>query len=163
MGATRGGTARTGASGRELVRARRLADHDRMGIPTVTALYGSLNAMFNIALAGMVVRHRGKSGVSLGEGSPEQKGVKELALAIRIHANNAEFVPLAIVMMLLAELCGGSPFVLHIAGGVLLLSRVLHVIGMPRPAPNVFRVAGVAGTWGLICALAAWTLVLRTR
>ena len=119
--------------------------------------------MFNIALAGMVVRHRGKAGVSIGEVSPDRKGAKDLAVAIRIHANNAEFVPLCILMMLLAELCGGSPFVLHLAGGILLVSRVLHVIGMPRPAPNVFRAAGVTGTWVLICALAAWTLVLRTR
>lgn len=132
-----------------------------MGIPTVTALYGSLNAMFNIALAGMVVRHRGRSGVSIGEGDPDKKGAKELALAIRIHANNAEFVPLAILMMLLAELCGGSAFILHIAGGILLVSRVSHMIGMPRKAPNVFRSTGVTGTWLLIIGLAAWTLVLR--
>lgn len=132
-----------------------------MGIPTVTALYGSLNAIFNIALATMVVRQRGKTGVSIGEGSPDIAGAKDLALAIRIHANNAEFVPLCILMMLLAELCGGSPFVLHLAGGILLVSRVSHVIGMPRKAPNVFRSVGVTGTWLLICALAAWTLVLR--
>ena len=137
-----------------------------MGIPTVTALYGSLNALFNIALATMVVRHRGKSGVSIGEGAIDKRdkqSVKDLALAIRIHANNAEFVPLAIITMLLAELCGGSSYLLHIAGGVLLISRVLHAIGMPRPAPNFFRAAGVGGTWILICALAAWTLLLRTR
>lgn len=127
-----------------------------MGIPTVTALYGSLNAMLNIALAGLVVRHRGKSGVSIGEGSS-----KELALAIRIHANNAEFMPLAVLMMLLAELCGGSAFILHIAGGILLLSRISHVAGMPRPAPNALRAAGVTGTWVLIIGLAAWTLWLR--
>lgn len=129
-----------------------------MGIPTVTALYGSLNAMLNIALGAMVVRHRGKSGVSIGEGSS-----KELALAIRIHANNAEFMPLAVLMMLLAELCGGSAFILHLAGGTLLLSRLAHAFGMPRPAPNVLRTAGVTGTWLLIVGLAAWTLWLRRQ
>jgi hypothetical protein len=132
-----------------------------IGIPTVTALYGSINAILNIALAERVSRQRRRSGVSIGEGSPDRDGAKELAVAIRVHANNAEFVPLCILMMLLAEFCGGSPFVLHIAGGTLLVSRVLHVIGMPRPAPNFFRAAGVGGTWILICALAAWTLVLR--
>jgi uncharacterized membrane protein YecN with MAPEG domain len=134
-----------------------------IGIPTVTALYGSLNAVLNIALASKVALQRGKAGVSIGEGHPDRAGAKELAVAIRIHANNAEFVPLCILMMLLAELCGGTPFVLHLAGGILLVSRVLHVIGMPRPAPNFFRAAGVGGTWILISALAAWTLVLRMR
>jgi uncharacterized membrane protein YecN with MAPEG domain len=127
-----------------------------MGIPTVTALYGSLNAIFNIALAARVALQRGKSKVSIGEGN-----APELTLAIRIHANNAEFVPLAILMMLLAELCGGSPFILHVAGGILLVSRLSHVVGMPRPAPNLFRAAGVTGTWVLIVGLAAWTLWLR--
>lgn len=127
-----------------------------MALPTVTALYGSLNAILNIALAAMVVRQRGKSGVSIGEGSS-----KELALAIRIHSNNAEFVPLALLMMLLAELCGGSSLWLHVGGGVLFVSRILHVIGMPRKAPNPFRAGGVTGTWLLIVALALWTLWLR--
>jgi uncharacterized membrane protein YecN with MAPEG domain len=33
---------------------------------------------------------------------------KALLIASRIHGNNAEFVPLAIVMMLIAELLGGG-------------------------------------------------------
>jgi uncharacterized membrane protein YecN with MAPEG domain len=127
-----------------------------MAIPTVTALYGALNAGLNIALAAQVVRHRGRTGTSIGDGSS-----KELALAVRIHANNAEFMPLALILMLLAELCNGSAFILHIAGGVLLLSRIAHVLGMPRPAPNALRSAGVTGTWGLIIALSGWLLLLR--
>lgn len=131
-------------------------------IPTVTALYGSLNAILNIALAGLVSRARNKHGVSLGE---EKKGKREdaLSLAIRIHANNAEFVPLAIVVMLLAELCGGSNMILHLAGGALLTFRILHAIGMPRKAPNAPRFIGAAGTSLLITGLAIWTILLRSR
>ncbi|MFO0741328.1 MAG: MAPEG family protein [Labilithrix sp.] len=66
-------------------------------------------------------------------------------------------------MMLLAELCGGSPLVLHLAGGIFLVARASHAIGMPRPTANFFRAAGVTGTWVLICFLAAWTLWLRRR
>jgi uncharacterized membrane protein YecN with MAPEG domain len=84
-----------------------------------------------------------------------------LHLAIRVHANNAEFVPLAIVMLLLAELCGGSSLWLHVAGGVLFTARLAHAFGLPRPAPNVFRFFGTAATWAVIVALSAWTLWLR--
>ena len=125
-------------------------------IPTVTALYGSLNAILNVALAANVSRARGKYGVSIGPGK-----AKEIETAVRIHANNSEFVPLAIVTMLLAELCGGSALILHIAGGVLLLSRIFHAIGLPRPAPNFFRFAGAAATSFIIAGLAIWTILLR--
>lgn len=127
-----------------------------MEIPTVTALYGSLNAIFNIVLANHVSTVRRRENVSMGAGES-----KALEVAIRVHANNAEFVPLAIVMLLLAELCGGSSLWLHIAGGLLLTARVSHAFGLPRPAPNAFRFFGTAATWVIIVALSAWTLWLR--
>jgi len=127
-----------------------------MGIPTVTALYGSLNAIFNIFLANQVSTARRRDKVSIGHGES-----KSLELAARIHANNAEFVPLAIVMLLLAELCGGASLYLHIAGGLLLISRIFHAIGMPRPAPNVFRFVGTGVTWIGIVVISVWILILR--
>lgn len=128
-----------------------------MTAPTVTALYGALNALFNIYLANNVSSARKKHKVSIGVGdSPE------VLLASRIHSNNAEFVPLAIVMLLLAELLGGSSLVLHLCGGGLLLARVFHAIGMPRKAPNFFRFTGIALTWALIAGVAGWILYLRT-
>lgn len=127
-----------------------------MGIPTVTALYGSLNAILNIALANNVSNLRRKEKVSVGVGES-----KALQLAVRMHGNNAEFVPLAILMLLLAELCGGASLWLHVAGGLLLVARVSHAIGLPRPAPNVFRFGGTAVTWVGIVAMACWVLWLR--
>lgn len=132
-------------------------DAGMVAAPTITALYGALNAIFNIYLAFNVSQARGKHKVSIGHGdSPE------LLLAARIHSNNAEFVPLAIVMLLITELLGGSSAILHACGGLLLLARVAHMIGMPRKAPNVFRAVGIALTWGLIVGLSGWALYLRT-
>ena len=125
--------------------------------PVITALYGALNALFNIFLANEVSRMRKKHGVSIGQG--EQP---EMLVAIRVHSNNAEFVPLAIVLLLVAELCGGSKMLLHIAGGGLLIARVAHWIGMPRKAPNVFRFSGVGLTWLAIAGTAGYLLYLRT-
>ena len=86
---------------------------------------------------------------------------KGLLTAVRIHGNNAEFVPLALLMMLIAELCGGQSFWLHIAGGALLAARVSHALGMPRKAPNPFRSTGVVGTWSVIVGLGVYCLLLR--
>ncbi|MBX3223738.1 MAG: MAPEG family protein [Labilithrix sp.] len=127
-----------------------------MGIPAVTALYGSLNAILNIALANRVSTLRRRDRVSIGAGDS-----KDLLLAVRIHANNAEFVPLALVMILLAELCGGASLWLHVAGGGLLVARLLHVVGMPRRAPNVYRFVGTGLTWVGIVAVSCWVLWLR--
>lgn len=128
-----------------------------MVAPTITALYGALNAIFNIYLASNVSTARRKHKVSIGNGdSPE------LLVTSRIHSNNAEFVPLAIVMLLIAELLGGASMFVHLCGGLLLLGRVAHAIGMPRKAPNVFRLTGVALTWGVILGLSGWVLYLRT-
>ncbi len=127
-----------------------------MTIPAVTALYGSLNAILNILLANRVSTIRRRDKVSIGEGDS-----KELALAIRIHANNAEFVPLAIVMLLLAELCGGASLWLHVAGGTLLVARLAHAFGMPRRAPNPYRFSGTALTWVGIVVVSIWVLWLR--
>ena len=96
-----------------------------MVAPTITALYAALNAILNIFLASNVSTARRKHKVSIGHGdSPE------LLLAARIHSNNAEFVPLAIVMLLIAELLGGASVIIHACGGLLLLARVAHAIGM---------------------------------
>lgn len=128
-----------------------------MAPPVITALYGALNAILNIYLANNVSTARRKHGVSVGTGES-----KELLLASRIHSNNAEFVPLAIVMMLLAEMLGGAGVLLHVYGGLLLLARLLHAYGMPRKAPNPFRFTGIALTWTLIVAVSGWVLYLRS-
>jgi uncharacterized protein len=125
--------------------------------PVITALYAALNAILNIVLAERVSRLRGKHKVSLGMGEAPQ-----LLVAIRGHANNAEFVPFALLMLLLAELCGGERVFLHVLGGLLLLARIAHPIGLARKSPNPFRYFGTAVTWVTIVVSAGYVLYLRT-
>lgn len=127
-----------------------------MQVPVV-ALYGSLNAILNVYLANQVSTNRRKEKVSVGLGQNN----KALELRVRIHANNAEFVPLALVMLLIAELAGGASMWLHVLGGTLLVARVFHMIGMPMKAPNFFRASGTALTWGMILATSVWLLAMR--
>lgn len=124
--------------------------------PVITALYGALNAIFNIFLANEVSRLRRHHKVGLGTGEDPA-----MLVAIRAHGNNAEFVPLALVMLLLAELCGGNRIALHAIGGSLLLARLAHWAGLPRKAPNPLRFSGTAITWGGILASAGYVLYLR--
>lgn len=143
---------------RSLARAGRLVSMATPSMPVVTALYGALNAFFNIYLANRVSSARGKEKVSIGHGESQP-----LLLAARIHANNAEFMPLGIVVLLLAELCGGTSFMLHTLGGSLLVGRIFHAVGMPMKAPNFFRFTGTALTWVMIAVTSGYLLWLRMK
>ena len=80
---------------------------------------------------------------------------------IRVHGNFAEYVPLALFLMALAELQGLPPLILHALGLSLLAGRALHAFGVPRPPEDYrFRVAGMGLTFAVLLTAAAANLVL---
>ena len=92
----------------------------------------------------ILLRRRHKVGV--GDG-----GHKDLARAIRVHGNFAEWVPMALIGLLAADLRGVSDSIIAVLGAVLVLARVAHAEGLTRTAgSSSFRTFGVAGT---ICVL----------
>jgi len=123
-------------------------------IPTV-ALYGAVNAIINVLLAVNVSRTRGKAQVFLGTGDSEA-----LLRASRAHGNNAEYVPLALLLLLIAELSGGASTPLHALGGTLTVARILQAHGMLAGVIPT-RVIGTVLTWLLIAGIAVYTLILR--
>ena len=127
-----------------------------MAVP-ITALYGAILGVFNVALAANVSRVRGKVQVFLGTGDSE-----ELALAVRRHANNAEYVPLALVLLLTAELAGGASGVLHGVGGALVLGRLLHAVGI-GVKPSAPRALGALLTWLAIAAAGVYAALVAVR
>lgn len=115
----------------------------------VTSLYAALLALVFVALTIRVIGQRRASGVVLGvRGSPV------LERAARVHANFAEHVPIALILLLLAELQGHPRAILHAAGIVLVVGRIAHAIGVSRVDENFrFRVAGVGATLGTMITL----------
>lgn len=86
----------------------------------VTPLYAGLLTVLYVLLSLRVVQFRQK-GIPLGDG-----GDPKMLRVIRGHANFGEYVPLALLLMLILELSRFSVYVLHGLGLVLLLSRILH-------------------------------------
>ena len=131
--------------------------YDNMPV-SVTALYAAILALIVLALAINVTMHRVKLRVSIGDG-----GNPVMLRMIRVHANAAEYVPLALVLMLIYELNGGSHMVLHIIGITLIAGRVAQSWGMwGKDLPGPGRQIGQSLTWLSIAALAAlnlWKLV----
>jgi hypothetical protein len=120
----------------------------------ITALYGALNALLTVGLSMNVSRLRGKYQVFRGDG-----GHAELQSAIRAPGNNVEHVPLALLLLLIAELCGGSSVALHVFGGALLFARLAHSYGLMR-ASRV-QVVGALLTLLVQVGLAGYALWLR--
>jgi hypothetical protein len=126
-----------------------------LGAVPATALYGGLNALLTLALAVNVSRVRGKYNTFRGDG-----GHAELQSAIRAHGNNVEHVPLTILLLLIAELCGGNSMALHVLGGAFLVARILHPVGLMRNLSAV-QIPGALGTYLIQAVLAGYTLWLR--
>ena len=127
-----------------------------MAVPVI-ALYGPLNAFFNIYLANRVSTARGRYKVAIGHGESV-----EMLRESRAHGNNAEFVPLAILMLLIAELMGAKSLWLHAMGGSLLVARVLQAVGLHQEnAPNPARFIGTGLTWLIIAVASGYALILR--
>lgn len=115
----------------------------------ITALYGAAAALFLLLLSWLVVRARWRYGTGLGTGTEPA-----MARAVRVHGNFIEYVPLALLLLLIAELNGLPAWFLHAAGSLLLASRFLHAWGLGSKSGRSFgRFYGTAGTWLVILAL----------
>lgn len=90
-----------------------------------TALYAALLAIVMIALRTIVTIMRAKTGISI-----EHNGNMALAERIRWHGNFIENVPVALILMGAAEAGGASPMLLNASGAILLVSRLLHPLGL---------------------------------
>ena len=114
-----------------------------MLVPHVVPTYAALLAFLYIALAVRVMRARGTHRIALGTG-----GAAPLERRIRVHANFSEYVPFALLVLLMAELRGIRPVVLHLLSTCLLAGRLLHAFGVSQARENLrYRVAGMVLTF----------------
>ena len=122
----------------------------------ITALYASLLAFVFLVLSLRTIGARRAARVEIGDGSD-----RELLRRMRVHANFAEYVPLALVLMALAESLRLQAPWLHAAGAVLLAGRILHAYALSQ-TPHILRlrVLGMMATLTAIIATAAACLVL---
>lgn len=116
-----------------------------------SSIYIGLAALLLVVLSLQVIRLRYRHKVEIGDG-----GVPELQRAVRAHANFIEYVPIALLLILTADLVGHQKWVVHVLGIALLIGRVAHAYGFTAsPGPNIGRAAGVALTTLVLIAGAA--------
>ncbi len=73
----------------------------------------------------------------------------------RVHANFAEYVPMALVLLACAESLKAPAIALHGLGVVLVAGRIIHAYGLSQNPHNFrLRVLGMWLTMGTIALLA---------
>lgn len=92
-----------------------------MPILLVTALYAAILAVVLLVLSFRVIAVRRRLGVAVGDAGDEN-----LTRRIRAHANFAEYVPIALILMLASELAGSPDWMLHALGATLVVGRIIH-------------------------------------
>ena len=118
----------------------------------VTPIYAAAITLLFLGLSVRVITYRRGNRVSLGDA-----GQPELLARIRAHGNCAEYAPLGLLLLLIAELAGTGALGLHIAGLLLLIGRLSHAFALAGPRRFVFRTVGMVMTFaslGLSAALA---------
>ncbi|EGG99116.1 glutathione S-transfersae-related protein [gamma proteobacterium IMCC2047] len=123
-------------------------------MPTVTTFYASLVTLLLVWLSINIIKSRQRFKITLGDGNNPR-----LKLAISAHANAAQYIPIALLLMLLLELNQAHSLLLHLFGLCLLAGRLIHARGiLAEHIPT--RVRGMQLTFFVLIGAAAANLIL---
>ena len=126
----------------------------------ITAFYAALLAGLFVVLSFRTIGRRQAAKVEIGTATRDGNDDRELLRRVRVHANFAEYAPIAIVLLGLAESLKAAPIWLHVLGAVLLVGRLIHAYGLSQSPHNLpLRVGGMVLTLNMIIAAAvtcAW-------
>ena len=121
---------------------------------TITPVYTAILILVFIGLSVRTLRLRRRLGIPLGD-----RGNEEMSRAMRVHANFAEYVPIALFGIFMFELSGGGAALTHLLGAALVIGRISHAYGVSRsPEDYRYRVFGMALTFTVL-AVAAFALL----
>lgn len=122
----------------------------------VTGLYAAILALIQIKMSFDIIRIRRAHRISIGDG-----GREDLARLCRVHGNFIETVPIALILMALAEFSGAHLLAVHGLGIALVLGRLLHRAGLiTEHAPLRYRFIGMLLTFLVMIVGAGYCLFL---
>jgi hypothetical protein len=129
-----------------------------MTVPLIAAFWAGLLGLLALVLAINVVRLRQKYRVGIGDG-----GHDELARAVRVFGNFAEYAVLCLVLIALLEMIGGWRWLIHGCGAALCVGRAAHAWGLAASSgASPGRLVGMTLTW-LVLVIASVMLLWTAR
>jgi len=125
-----------------------------LSFPTHSLLYIALLTLLLIVLSARIIRLRWRDRIGLGTGDSA-----DLKAAVRVHGNFIEYVPLALLMLVVMELIGATSAWIHGLGGLLFVARVCHAIGITKSVGVSWpRTVGVLGTFSMLLIASGYLL-----
>ncbi len=122
----------------------------------ITLTYAAILSLIFVGLSLRVVAGRFKTKTSFGDG-----GDADLNVRIRTHSNFAEYIPLALILLMGVETYEYPRLVIHIFGTLLILSRLSHAYGLSKNnGLNPARPAGMITTF-LVMAVSAIMILIK--
>jgi len=113
---------------------------------TIIPVFAAVFAVFFVLLSINVIRARRQHKVGIGAGRN-----KSVERAMRVHANFAEYVPFALLLITLLELNRASSLLLIGLCSLLLVGRLVHAFGVSMENERfIYRVSGMVMTFTVI-------------
>ncbi|WP_417665472.1 MAPEG family protein [Pseudidiomarina sp.] len=120
----------------------------------ISMLYAGLLTLLYFVLSVNIIRLRWRDRVGLGTGDSQ-----DLKVAVRIHGNFAEYVPLSLLLLVVMELQGAAVELLYGLGAALFVARICHALGLTMSVgPSWARTVGVLGTFSVLLLQAGYLI-----
>ncbi|GLT16851.1 membrane protein [Vibrio zhanjiangensis] len=87
----------------------------------ISAFYASILAGLMIWLAFQVIKQRRSAKVAYADG-----GVSALQVARSAHSNAVDYVPITLILLMLVEYNGASPWMIHAVAMLFVMGRLIH-------------------------------------
>lgn len=121
---------------------------------SITAPYAALLGIMMLALSMYVSALRANNDISIGTGDDSALNER-----IRRHGNFVENVPMALLLIAIAEFSGLKPLWVHLSCVILVVSRIIQPIGLRHDQTfTTLRLAGNLGTYAAILIPAFYIL-----
>lgn len=125
-------------------------------MPAITSHYAALLGLLLFVLSVRVIQARVACRVAIGLGDD-----RRLLRASRAQGNFVEYAPMVLILILLLELNGAPPWLLHGLGSMILAGRIAHGLGISREPENLrLRQLGMALTFTALLVGAVALLVV---
>jgi hypothetical protein len=130
-----------------------------MMFPVIVPSYAAILVLIFVLLSIRVIQMRGSAKIGLGHGNNPA-----MERRIRVHGNFAEYVPLALVLLLCMELQSQSRILIHVLCIALVAARVIHAIGVTPVNENFpMRVASVLTTFAVLVVASVMLLYVAVH
>lgn len=123
----------------------------------IVAIYAALLGLLFVALSVRTILTRRRLQIAIGDGEQPQ-----MLRAMRVHANFAEYTPIALIVIAAAEVSDAPGALIHGLGVALLIGRCLHAWGVAQVKEDFrLRVSGMMLTFTALLIASLATLWLN--